>query len=142
MANALRLSRLIPCAAVACLSLGLATPAAAQTKPDCTAPTATPEIAYCTELELKAADAALNRAYQDAIAVIKAADHLKPKQRRDWEQVMREAQRHWIAFTDRDCGEVTGWEWHQGTGQGTATLACRLVKTRTRTDELKARYAR
>ncbi len=137
-----RPSRLIQWAGALCLSLTLNTPAAAQPKPDCTAPVSTPEILYCTDIELKTADAELNRTYQDAIAVIKAAKHLSPSQRRDWEQAMREAQRHWLAFTAKDCGEVTGWEWYQGTGQGTATLACRLLKTRTRTEELKARYAR
>ncbi len=137
-----RTHRLIQGASVLNLAFGLTVSAAAQPKPDCTAPSSTPEILYCTDVELKTADAELNRAYQDAIAAIKAARHLSPIQRRDWEQALREAQRHWVAFTAKDCGEVTGWEWYQGTGQGTASLACRLLKTKTRTEELKARYNR
>ena len=124
------------------LVLAGSNPAVANPKPDCTSPSSTPEITYCTGLDLEVADAELNRAYQDVIESIRTAIHLNAAQRRDWERAMGEAQRHWIAFTAKDCGEVTGWEWHQGTGQGAATLACRLVKTRTRTEELKARYGR
>ncbi len=116
-------------------------PAVANPKPDCTSPSSTPEITYCTGLYLEAADAELNRAYQDVITSIRTASHLNAAQRRDWEQAMGEAQRHWIAFTAKDCGEVTGWEWHQGTGQGAASLACRLMKTQARTEELKTRYS-
>ncbi len=107
---------------------------------NCETASSTPELAWCTEQQLKAADAELNAVYREAIASIKGAGHLNTNQRRDWERAMREAQRHWIAFTAKDCGEVTGWEWYRGTGQGTATLACRLTKTKQRTQELKSRY--
>jgi uncharacterized protein YecT (DUF1311 family) len=108
--------------------------------PDCRSPAPTVETAYCLEQELKAADTELNAAFQAAIARIKAQSHLTTSQRRDWDRALREAQRHWIAFVAKDCGEVTGWEWYRGTGQSSATLACRLARTKTRTVELIERY--
>ncbi len=114
---------------------------ARQPTPNCENPASTPEIAFCVDLELRAADTELNREFQDAIRKIKGARHLNANQRRDWERALREAQRHWIAFRDKDCGEVTGWEWYQGTGQGAATLGCKVVKTKVRIEDLKARYA-
>jgi uncharacterized protein YecT (DUF1311 family) len=108
---------------------------------DCEKAVTTPEIAWCAEQDLKSADAALNAAYREAIDSIKGASHLNSNQRRDWERALREAQRHWIAFSAKDCGEVMGWEWHGGTGRAAAGLACQAAKTRQRTEELKSRYS-
>jgi uncharacterized protein YecT (DUF1311 family) len=108
---------------------------------DCANATTTPEIAACAADDLAEADAELNATYRRALESIKAANHLNTNQRRGWERALREAQRHWLAFRDKDCGEVIGWEWFGGTGMGTASLACKAAKTRARTDEIKARYA-
>lgn len=107
---------------------------------DCNDPRTTPEIAWCAGKDFEAADAELNAVYKQALAGIGQASHLGPEQRRDWTRALREAQRHWLAFRDKDCGEVVGWEWYQGTGMGAASLGCKTQKTRTRTEELKERY--
>ncbi|MFM9940910.1 MAG: lysozyme inhibitor LprI family protein [Hyphomicrobiaceae bacterium] len=129
---------------VVVLSAGLvAMPVAAQEAkkpPNCEQAASTPEIAFCAELELREANVELSKVFKDVIAKIKAASHINVNQRRDWERAMREAQLHWIAFRDKDCGEVTGWEWYRGTGQGAATLGCKAAKTKARAEELKARY--
>ena len=133
-----------PSTALAALILAAATSLAlAQERPpqiDCTAPGSNPEIRECLERQAKVANAELNQVYQAVIADIKSQTHLNTNQRRDWERAMREAQRHWLAFTAKDCGEVMGWEWYQGTGQRTASLTCQVTRTRQRTDELKERY--
>lgn len=120
--------------------LAMPTAAAAQ-RIDCDKAATTPEIAACAAEDLKRADDELNAVYRAALASIGKAAHLNTNQRRDWERAFREAQRHWLAFRDKDCGEVIGWEWFQGTGMGTASLACKADKTRARADEIKARYA-
>ncbi|HRD78113.1 MAG TPA: lysozyme inhibitor LprI family protein [Hyphomicrobiaceae bacterium] len=120
----------------------VAQPATPPTKIDCETAKTTPDIAWCAGEELKAADAELNKAYQAALTYIAKADHLNVNQRRDWRRALQEAQRHWLAFRKKDCGEVTGWEWYGGTGMGTASLGCEIAKTKTRTEELKARYGK
>lgn len=107
---------------------------------DCAKAVSTPEIVACAAKELTRADAELNAIYRQAIAHIRSADHLSASQRRQWERALRLAQQNWSAFRDQDCGEPVGWEWFQGTGMGTASLACKIGKTRTRAEELKGRY--
>ena len=111
-------------------------------KLDCAKAVATPELAACAAEDLKTADAELHATYKSSLAAIGQVKHLNTNQRRDWERALREAQRHWLAFRDKDCGEVVGWEWFQGTGMATAGLACKAQKTRARIEELKGRYAR
>jgi uncharacterized protein YecT (DUF1311 family) len=117
-------------------------PAFAQNMPriDCEQAKTTPEIAWCAERDLDAADKLLNGAYQQALAHIAKADALSAAQREQWAGAMREAQRRWIAFRDQDCGEVIGWEWFGGTGMGAASLGCKIAKTEARTRELTDRY--
>ena len=115
--------------------------AGAQPQPiDCAKAVTTPELAHCAAEDLKTADAALAATLKAAIDKAGAATHLGTNQRRDWQRALREAHRHWLAFRDKDCGEVTGWEWFQGTGMGTASLTCKAAKTRQRTEELRTRY--
>lgn len=131
-----------PLAAVATvLAACLAAPIAAQPKAaiDCDNAASTPEIAFCAAEDLKKADLELNAVYRAVLAEISRQTHLNTNQRRDWERAVREAQRHWLAFREKDCGEVIGWEWFQGTGMGGASLACKAQKTWARAAELKSR---
>ena len=107
---------------------------------DCDSAQSNPEMAECHARDLTEADAALNATYKAALDGIKAASHLNANQRRDWDRAMRESQRNWLAYREKDCGEVTGWEWYQGTGMKVASLVCKVVKTKARTLELAARY--
>jgi len=120
----------------------LAQPASAPPRIDCEKAKTTPEISWCAGEELKAAEAELKKAYEAALASIAKSDHLKIHQRRDWRRALQEAQRHWLAFRKKDCGEVMGWEWYGGTGMGTASLACEIAKVRARIEELNARYGK
>ncbi len=125
-------------AIMACLSQ----PVLAQSTPkiDCDKAVTTPELNWCSGQELDRADKKLNAAYQKALAQIAQSDGMTKKQREQWAASLREAQRHWIAFRDKDCGEVIGYEWFGGTGMTSASLGCMITKTDTRTQELEARY--
>ena len=118
-------------------------PARAQWSPTtpCDSKPSTAEQSQCLEKALRQADAGLNTAYQRAMRIIDADPDSAPAQRAAWRHALQAAQRSWIAFRDADCGEITGYEWHQGTGMGPATLACSLDKTLQRSRELTARYA-
>jgi uncharacterized protein YecT (DUF1311 family) len=107
---------------------------------DCAKTTTNPEIAWCAEQDLKAADAEMNKAYKAALERVAKADNLNTNQRKDWKRALQEAQRKWIAFRDADCGAPIGWEWYESTGMGTAVLACKIAKTEQRTKDLAARY--
>ncbi len=139
---------LAPLAVLAALLAGTLPAPAQKSQPaskiDCEAASTTPELAHCANEDLKAADAILNQTYKAALASIDGASHLTTNQRRDWRRAMQETQRHWLAFRDSDCGPLIGWEWFQGTGQGTgmgaASLACKAHKTRLRTEEIAVRY--
>ena len=126
------------------LALWSADAALAQKAPptdiDCDNAGTNPEMTECQARELVEADAALNASYRQALDEIKKASHLNANQRRDWERAMRESQRNWLSYREKDCGEVTGWEWYQGTGMRVASLLCKVTKTRARTLELAARY--
>jgi uncharacterized protein YecT (DUF1311 family) len=98
------------------------------------------EQSACLEAALRRADAALNEAYRRAQAAIDADGMAGAADRAAWKRALQAAQRAWIAFRDADCGEVVGYEWHQGSGSGPATLACRLDKTERRARELTERY--
>ena len=98
------------------------------------------EITQCLRQDYEAADAELNRVYQAAMAHIDKADYMPARTRRDWKEMLREAQRNWIAFKEKDC-DLLQLEWWQGSGANAASLGCLITKTETRTDELKERYA-
>ena len=116
-------------------------PASATTPPvDCTKGSSTPEIAQCAAEDLKIADMQLSAAYLASLAAIDRAAHLNVVQRRDWKRAFQEAHRHWLAFRDKDCGQLIGWEWFRGTGMATASLSCKAAKTRARVEELNTRY--
>jgi uncharacterized protein YecT (DUF1311 family) len=142
MTPARRLALLAAACLLASTAPLIAQPASAPPKIDCDKAKTTPEISWCAGEELKAAEAELKKAYEAALAHIAKSEHLNVHQRRDWRRALQEAQRQWMAFRKKDCGEVTGWEWYGGTGMGTASLACEIAKVRTRIEELNARYGK
>ncbi len=100
----------------------------------------TVEITQCLQEVFEQADAELNRVYAAAMASIDQADHMPARTRRAWQQLLREAQRNWVAFKEKDC-DLLQLEWWQGSGASAARLGCLISKTESRTDELKERYA-
>lgn len=99
----------------------------------------THELNWCSEQEFDEADATLNAVYHKLLAHIGTVEDMSPGRRRDWTNAVRATQRHWIAFRDRDCGEVVGYEWNGGTGMTGAMLGCKINKTNGRTKELEER---
>lgn len=125
------------------LIIALILPALAQAQDQddpCDEAETTVEITQCLRQDYEAADAELNRVYQAAMAHIDKADYMPARTRRDWKEMLREAQRNWIAFKEKDC-DLLQLEWWQGSGANAASLGCLITKTETRTDELKERYA-
>jgi uncharacterized protein YecT (DUF1311 family) len=102
--------------------------------------TSNAEMADCTRRLAESADAELNEVYKQAIESIRKAEHLTRKQRGDWEDAFRKAQRAWVEFKDTDCGEMVGWEWYQGSGMALTSWSCLLERTSQRTDEIRKRY--
>lgn len=110
------------------------------TRIDCEKAVSTPELNWCAELELEAADRKLNDTYKRVIMKVAAADTITKPKREQWAGALREAQRRWIAFRDHDCGELIAHEWSGGTGMTGAMLGCRMSKTLARTKDLEERY--
>jgi len=80
----------------------------------------------CVGAELKAQDARLNRAYQDAMKRMTL-----PRQK----AALQKAQRAWIAFRDADCASRLDADW--GTISQVEAADCRLDHTARRADMLE-----
>lgn len=129
-----------PILAVA-LALLVAGPAMAAEKIDCSAPQATHDQLFCGEKDLEIADAALNKAYKQALARIAASvDQEKPYDAKSWEAALRTAQRAWVAFREADCKGDLPFLWTGGTATGPAVLSCLIDMTKARTRDLVDRY--
>lgn len=120
--------------------VGLAHPAAANENIDCENASSTVEMNYCSEQEYNKVDAELNRVYQQIVAGIDTHDDVEADRLKAWKEALKSAQRAWVAYKEKDCGELIGYEWYGGTGATSASLGCMIQKTETRIKELKERY--
>jgi uncharacterized protein YecT (DUF1311 family) len=111
---------------------------AADPKIACAKAVTTPELNWCAERTLQAADAKLNAAYQKVLAMIRESDNAKPYDPASWEKALRASQNAWIAFRDADCSGLVPMSWTGGTGTTAAVLGCKTQKTEARTKELVA----
>lgn len=107
---------------------------------DCAHASSTAEMNVCAEEGFDAADAKLNATYKKALAHVAERDLDPPFDRAGWEAALRASQRAWLAFRDADCKGAVPMEWSGGTGTTTAVFGCLTAKTRTRIEELVARY--
>jgi len=108
---------------------------------DCNNATSTVEMNVCSERDYQKADAALNAAYQRALARIPAmAADDKPFDAKSWERALRQSQRAWIAFRDAECKDHVPMFWTGGTGTTVAVYGCLIDKTKARTRELVENY--
>ena len=84
------------------------------------------EIGYCAAERLKHADTKLNRVYQAQQRRLRTEES---KTR------LREAQRAWVSFRDKDCLYQAGLP--SGSGWALDDLSCRQVRTEQRIRELE-----
>lgn len=129
------------------LALGLAlllsrTAWADDTEPkiDCDNASSTVEMNYCGEQAYMKADAELNRVYQQIVKSVDSQDDGSGEGGKSWKESLKSAQKAWIDFKEKDCGELIYLEWYGGTGAASASYGCLIQKTETRIKELKERY--
>lgn len=136
--------RTLALAAAVGLASGMAAyPAGAeeeQPRIDCENASSTVEMNYCGEQEYLKADAELNRVYQQIVKGIDEQEDVEGDRRKQWKEALKAAQKAWIDFKEKDCGELTYLEWYGGTGAASASYGCLIQKTEARTKELKERY--
>jgi uncharacterized protein YecT (DUF1311 family) len=112
---------------------------------DCAATTAGGEttlgIVACTTAETEAWDRLLNESYAELVllarrrALLDEEAGLTPA---PLEDMLREAQRAWIAFRDADCDQEHAI-WGQGSQRQVAGAVCLMDRTATRVLELQAK---
>lgn len=86
----------------------------------------------CAAQETRAADAELNKAYQQALGQLDGSDNLRLAK-----ASLVESERAWIKFRDADCDVQTNI-FKGGSMQGAMVEACKKSLTEQRTKELKS----
>jgi uncharacterized protein YecT (DUF1311 family) len=112
----------------------LALPAGAQ-EVDCTNAMAQQEMNFCAEQDYLEADAALNDAYKQARAAMKALDADLPAGDQGAEAALLAAQRAWLPYRDAACASE-GWMMHGGSAEPLVIYGCLATLTRQRTQDL------
>lgn len=115
---------------LACLSL----PAVAQDI-DCANAMAQAELNLCSYQEWQAADAELNAAYKQAMALLKQWDADLPADEKGAATALKDAQRAWITFRDKAC-EAEGYAMKGGSAEPLLINGCMRVLTEERTRHL------
>lgn len=117
------------------LCLGLfAAPASAQTL-NCELAETQTQMTQCAQMEWKAADAALNRAYTGVIEEMRRIDADLPKADRGAEAALRRSQRAWITVRDETC-LARGYLLRGGSAEPMLVASCQAGMTLARTDEI------
>lgn len=119
-----------PLVVFACLAL----PAAAQ-EVDCANAMAQVDLNACAYADWEAADAGLNAAYQQAMALLEDWDANLPEDEQGGAKTLREAQRAWITFRDKAC-EAEGYAMKGGSAEPLLVYGCMRVLTLERTGHL------
>ena len=104
-------------------------------EPNCKNPQSQQEMNYCAYQDYGAADRALNKEYQRAIAFAKQIDSVLPEYLYGAEEALRKAQRAWIPFRDAAC-EAEGFIARGGTMEPLLVSNCLAFLTRQRTEAL------
>ena len=102
---------------------------------DCNAAETQTEMTFCAEQDWNDADAALNEAYQGAMAYLKQIDADLAAEDRGGVDFLRQAQRDWISFRDNACA-AEAYPMHGGSAEPMAIYACRARLTRERAEAL------
>lgn len=109
-----------------------ATPALAQ---DCANAVTQMDLNQCAQDEWEVADARLNEAYQQAMALLRDWDARLPADERGGADALRDAQRAWITFRDKAC-EAEGYAMKGGSAEPLVVFGCLRMLTRERTFHL------
>lgn len=117
------------------LMLALYSPAPAQDL-DCEDPVTQVEMTGCAGLAAEAADAELNAVWKDAITVARARDAAEQSAEPPSEDILRGAQRSWIAFRDQACSAEATIA-RGGTMASQLFLSCLERLTLRRTEDLR-----
>jgi uncharacterized protein YecT (DUF1311 family) len=111
----------------------------ASTPLDCSDPQSQSSMNQCAALDFQRADKALNVAWRDMVAYVRANNKDYGP---DWdkrpsgEARLREAQRAWITFRDAHCA-VHGYEARGGSMEPLLYESCRAEVTQQRTEQLR-----
>lgn len=114
--------------------------ASAENAPECDHVIATLERVQCFRKSETKAEHELTRVYSAAIASISKDSDIPTDQRIKWKIALRDAERAWIKFREKDCGAPIAFEWYGGSGADEASLNCELGKVIERTRDLSRRY--
>ncbi len=121
----------------ALIALGvLAAPALAQ-EVDCANTSVQMELNFCAEQDWQAADAELNRVYKATMAAMTAMDRTLPPELQGAATTLRDAQRAWISFRDKNC-TLAGYAMRGGSAEPLLIYGCLRQMTANRTAELQA----
>ncbi len=85
-------------------------------------------MTFCAEAEWMAADAELNAAYKQAMAVLREVDASLGKGDKAGANFLKQAQRDWIAFRDNACA-AEAYPMHGGSAEAMAIYGCRARLT-------------
>lgn len=108
-------------------------------QPDCTNPVTQSAMNYCEGARAQREDVALNVAWRQLIALVRASDR-QNETRGEGERRYRAAQRAWIAWRDGHC-EVEGLGALGGSMESMLVSGCLATMTRDRTAQLRAAMA-
>jgi uncharacterized protein YecT (DUF1311 family) len=114
--------------------LCLSAPAAAQGV-DCSQAMAQQDLNQCAYADWEAADAQLNAAYRDAMALLQSWDARLPAADRGGADRLRQAQRAWITFRDNACA-AEGYAMKGGSAEPLLVYGCMRLLTVERTAHL------
>lgn len=118
------------------MALALMAGAATAQEIDCTNAETQQEMNACAEQDWMEADADLNTAYAEAIAIMQLYDEDLPKSEKGAEANLRAAQRAWVTFRDAACA-AEGWAMHGGSAEPLLIYGCRARLTQQRAVELR-----
>jgi uncharacterized protein YecT (DUF1311 family) len=113
----------------------LGTPALAQ-EIDCTNSSIQLELNACAEQDWRTADAELNRVYKAVMAEMQAMDQSLPPELQGAAVTLRDAQRAWITFRDRNCN-LAGYPMRGGSAEPLLIYGCLRQMTLDRSRQLQ-----
>lgn len=90
-------------------------------------------------------DKRLNKVYDKALESIENTEKSKyfnftEKKKDEWKKTLREVQREWVSFKEKECKKLVVYEKWGGSGIDAFIRKCLIRKTMNRIKQLKERY--